>query len=578
MSLEDTALDNWIYTYYQGIRNGTYCVGRWVRLLYEYLVHGLEAREFFFNAKRANDAIDWIEHHCFHTEGPLAPSPIQLEVWQKAMVSAVYGIVDKEGRQQHREILFLVARKNGKSVLGGSVASYVWRTSGYGARVFCVSPKVEQSDIIYNSIWNMVQLDPEWQDLKEKSQQKDSQHRKIYDDTMLARHRQSDLAIPGLNSTVKKISYMSRDLNGYNPSVTICDEIASWTGEKGTKAYEVLRSAMGARPDSFIVACTTAGYTNDSIYDELMKRSTAFLLGNSKETKLLPFIYMIDDVEKWNDINELRKSNPNLGVSVSVDYLLEEIAIAEGSLSKKAEFMCKYCNIKQNSSQAWLDAQTVEKAISEPLHLEDFQGCYAIMGIDLSRTTDLTCATLVIERDGVLHVFARFYLPREKIEEATARDGLPYKAYIQRGFLYESGDNFIDYRDIVEWVRQLITEYRIYPLMIGYDKSSASYMVQELKDGGCRVDDVFQGTNLTPIIRMTEGLLKDGRIKIGDNDLLKIHFLNSALKTDAETGRVKLIKMAQTAHVDGMAAFLDAMTVRDKWWPEIGAQLLNERR
>ena len=578
MSLEETALDNWIYTYYQGIRNGTYCVGRWVRLLYEYLVHGLEAREFFFNAKRANDAIDWIEHHCFHTEGPLAPSPIQLEVWQKAMVSAVYGIVDKDGRQQHREILFLVARKNGKSVLGGSVASYVWRTSGYGARVFCVSPKVEQSDIIYNSIWNMVQLDPEWQDLKEKSQQKDSQHRKIYDDTMLARHRQSDLAIPGLNSTVKKISYMSRDLNGYNPSVTICDEIASWTGEKGTKAYEVLRSAMGARPDSFIVACTTAGYTNDSIYDELMKRSTAFLLGNSKETKLLPFIYMIDDVEKWNDINELRKSNPNLGVSVSVDYLLEEIAIAEGSLSKKAEFMCKYCNIKQNSSQAWLDAQTVQKAITEPLRMEDFSGCYAVMGIDLSRTTDLTCATLVIQRDGVLHVFARFYLPREKIEEATARDGLPYRAYIQRGFLYESGDNFVDYRDIVEWVRQLITEYRIYPLMIGYDKYSASYMVQELKDGGCRVDDVFQGTNLTPIIRLTEGLLKDGKIKIGDNDLLKIHFLNSALKTDAENGRVKLIKMAQTAHVDGMAAFLDAMTVRDKWWPEIGAQLLNERR
>ena len=200
------------------------------------------------------------------------------------------------------------------------------------------------------------------------------------------------------------------------------------------------------------------------------------------------------------------------------------------------------------------------------------------MGIDLSRTTDLTCATLVIERDGILNVFARFYLPREKIEEATARDNVPYRAYIQRGLLFESGDNFVDYHDVVNWVRELIVDLKIYPLMVGYDRYSASYMVQELKDGGVRVDDVFQGTNLTPIIRTVEGLMKDGKIRIGDNDLLKIHFLNSALKMDAENERVKLIKISQTAHVDGMAAFLDAMTVRDKWWPEIGAQLLNERR
>ena len=572
--------ENWIYAYYQGIKNGTYCVGRWIRLLYEYLIRGLEEKEFFFDQKKASDAIDWIEKHCFHTEGPLAPQPLRLEVWQKALVSVIYGIRNEAGDPQFREVMLLVARKNGKSALSASVGNYVWRSSLYGARVFCVAPKVEQSDIVYNGIWNMTQLDPEWQELKELSQVKDTQHRKVYDDTMLARHRQSDLAIPGSNSTVKKLSYMSRDLNGLNPSLIVADEIASWSGAKGMQAFETLRSAMGARPDSFIMACTTSGYVNDSIYDELMKRSTRFLLGESKETRLLPFLYMIDDVEKWNDINELRKSNPNLGVSVSVDYLLEEIAVAEGSLSKKAEFLCKYCCIKQNSSQAWLDSMTVEKAVSDPLNLDDFsgQGIYAVMGIDLSRTTDLTCATLVIERGGILNVFARFYLPREKIEEATARDGVPYRAYIQRGFLFESGDNFVDYRDVVEWIRELITERRIYPLMVGYDRYSASYLISELRENGVRCDDVYQGTNMTPIIRQMEGMLKDGKIRIGDNDLLKVHLLNAALKTDAENERVKLIKMTQTAHVDGVAALLDAMTVRDKWWPEIGAQLLNERR
>ena len=137
----------------------------------------------------------------------------------------------------------------------------------------------------------------------------------------------------------------------------MCDEIATWEGDKGLKQYEVMKSGMGARPDGILLSCTTSGYINDSIYDELIKRSTRFLMGDSKERRLLPILYMIDDPEKWNDINELRKSNPNLGVSVTVDYLLEEIAVAEGSLSKQAEFLTKYCNIKQSSSLAWLPAQ-----------------------------------------------------------------------------------------------------------------------------------------------------------------------------------------------------------------------------
>ena len=567
--------ENWIYTYYQGIKNGTFCVGRWIRLLYEYLVGGLQRKDFNFDVKKANDVIDWIEHHCFHTEGPLAPQSLKLEVWQKAMLSAVFGIVNDQGYPQFREVLLVVARKNGKSVVAASIASQIWRNSGYGARVYCVAPKVEQSGIIYDGIWNMVQLDPEWQELKKLSQEKDTQHRKIYDDSMLARHRQSDLAIPGSNSTVKKVSYMSRDLNGYNPSVTICDEIASWSGDKGLKAYEVMRSAMGARPDSFIMACTTSGYVNDSIYDELVKRSTRFLLGESKEKRLLPFLYMIDDIEKWNDINELRKSNPNLGVSVPVDYLIEEIAVAEGSLSKKAEFITKYCNLKQNSSQAWLAAHDVQRACGDPLDLNDFRGSYCVCGLDLSQTTDLTACTCVIEKAGVLYVFAHFFMPAERIDEAIARDQVPYNIYIQRGFLTPSGDNFVDYHDCYDWFTSLVEQYDLYPLWTGYDRYSAQYLVKDMENYGFHMDDVFQGENLYPVLMEFEGMLKDGKIRIGDNDLLKIHMLDSAIKMNIERGRGKLVKLSATSHIDGMAALIDAMTVRQKWYGEIGEQLRN---
>ena len=577
MKKRKKAKDNYILAYYQGIKSGDICVGRWVTAIYEYLIAGIEEKRFFFDQKKADAAIEWIESHCFHTEGRLAPGPLKLELWQKAFLSAVFGIVDKDGERQFREILLVVARKNGKSLLAAAISAYIWRCDGgFGARVFCLAPKLEQADIIYNSIWAMTQLDPEWQRMKEIASVKNAQRLKVNDDSELPRHRMTDLFIPATNSTVKKIAFSAKKSDGFNPSLCICDEVAAWEGDKGLKQYEVMKSGMGARPDGLLLSCTTSGYINDSIYDELMKRSTRFLLGDSKETKLLPLLYMIDDVEKWNDINELRKSNPNLGVSVSVDFMLEEIAIAEGSLSKKAEFIVKYCNLKQNSSTAWLAAHDVERMGGPPLSLDDFRNSYAVGGIDLSQTRDLTACCVIIERGGELYVFAKFFLPRERIDEATQRDGVPYNAYIQRGILQPSGDNFVDYHDCEAWFYQLIEEYQIFPLQVGYDRYSAQYLVQAMKAYGFQMDDVFQGENLWPVLQEMEGLIADGKVHIGDNDLLKAHLLNAAIKMSNERGRGKLVKVNPSLHIDGCAALADAFTVRQKWAAEIGEQLKNE--
>lgn len=572
----DKQRDNYIFAYYQGIKDGSIVVGQYIRLLYAYIISGLENGSFFFDQKKANAAIDWMESHCFHTEGVLAPGNLVLALWQRAMLSIVFGIVDANGGRYFHEVVLVVARKSGKSLFASAIGNYVFRIDGgYGSRVFCLAPKLEQADIIYNSIWQMIQLDPEWQQMKESFDERDAHNKKIHDDSMLARHRQSDLAIPGTNSTVKKIAFSAKKSDGFNPSLTICDEVASWQGDQGLKQYEVMKSAMGARPEGLMLSCTTSGYINDSIYDELIKRSTRFLLGDSKEKRLLPFLYMIDDLEKWNDINELRKSNPNLGVSVSVDYMLEEIAIAEGSLSKKAEFMTKYCCIKQNSSQAWLSVNVVEDACKKEFTLDDFRGCYCVGGIDLSQTRDLTACNVVIEKNCELYVFSRFFLPAEKIDEATERDGVPYQAYVQRGLLVPSGDNFVDYHDCERWFTDLVEKYEILPLKIGYDRYSAQYLVQEMEQYGFHMDDVYQGENLYPVIQEMQGLLEDRKIHIGENDLLKAHLLNSAIKISNERNRGKLVKLSPGAHIDGCAALLDALTVRQKWYGEIGGQLKN---
>lgn len=573
--------DNFIYAYYQAIKSGQIIAGKWIHRIYEYIIKGLEEKSFFYDQKKGNGAVDWIEAHCYHTEGALAPGNFKLELWQKALVSAIFGIVDANGVKQFREILLVIGRKNGKSILASSIAKYMWMVDGgYGARIYTIAPKLDQADIIYNNIWQQVIVDPDYKALQKQldelrgKRQGDAHARRFIEE--MPRHRQSDLYLPANNGTVKKIAFSSKRSDGFNPSLTICDEIGSgWIGDAGIKQYSVMKSGMGAREGSLIISLTTAGYLNDGIYDELMKRSTRFLLGDSKERKLLPFLYMIDDPEKWNDINELRKSNPNLGVSIPVDYMLEEIAVAEGSLVQKSEFLCKYANLKQNSSLAWLDAQDVERCCSEPLRFEDYKSSYAVVGIDLSQTTDLTAVSCVIERDGKYNIFAHFFMPSEKVDEATARDGVPYMAYVNRGFLTLSGENFVDYHDCYNWITRLVEQYEIYPLKVGYDRYSAQYLIQDLKGQGFHCDDVYQGDNLWGIIQEVGALIKDGKVRIGDNDLLKTHFLNSAIKMNNDRGRGRLIKINPTSHIDGMASVLDAFTMRSKYHEEIGDQLKN---
>ena len=552
-------MNNYLLEYYQAIKDGTVNVGFWIRTWYETIMKGLENKSFYFDKKKRNKAVKYIETFCHHHEGALAPQLLKLELWQKALVSVVFGIIDEKGNRQFREVMIVVARKNGKTLLRSAIRSYMRFLDGeYGARIYFVAPKLEQANLCYNALYEMIKKEPDLERLSKK--------------------RRTDIYIESTNTTIKPLAFNYKKSDGLNPSCVICDEISSWQGDGGLKQYEVIKSALGSRKQPLIVNITTSGYVDEGIYDELVRRSTRVINGDSRETRLAPFLYMIDDVEKWNDINELQKANPNLGVSVSVDYMLDEIAIAEGSISKKTEYLRKYCCLKQNSSFAWLPTHEIQKCCGDHLNLEDFRGSYCVIGIDLSRTTDLTSATCVIERDGELYLFNRMWLPSENIESASVRDNLPYKAYIQRGLLFPSGDQVIDYNDCFNWCRELVEKYKLYPQMIGYDRYNATYLTNDLKEYGFHCDDVVQGFNLSPVITDLSGMIKEGKVHIGDDDLLKVHLLDTALKFSAEKERCRIVKLTSTSHIDGVASLLCRMTVRMKWYHEFGQRLKNERR
>ena len=548
-------MNNYINEYYQKIKDGSLVAGKWIIALYEYIQEGLQAKSFFYDAKKANKAIKFIENYCHHSKG--RNDLIKLELWQKALISTIFGIVDDKGLRQFREVVLIISRKQGKSLIAAAIIEYMtFMDDEFGAETYCIAPKVEQADIVYSCFFQMCQQEEEIK--------------------AMIRSRKSDLYVESSNSSVKKIAFNAKKSDGFNPHLVVCDEIAAWPGEQGKKQYEVMKSALGARKQPILLSVSTAGYINEGIYDELLVRGTRFLSGGSKEKRLLPVLYTIDDITKWNDINEIAKANPNLGVSVSVDYMLEEIAIAEQSLSKKAEFLCKYCCIKQNSSSAWLTSNAIEKAfLNKELKMEDFRNCYCVGGIDLSQTTDLTSACLVIEKDGILNVISHFWLPVEKLQDAIARDSLPYDEYIQRGWLTVAGENFVDYQSVYDWFVEAVTTYQLLPLKVGYDRYSSQYLVQSMEGFGFNMDDVFQGYNLTGVIYEMEGLVKDKTLKFSKNDLMKVHLYDTALDSDTRNGRVKICKVSNKAHIDGVAAVLDALCVRQKWFSEIGGQLKN---
>ena len=532
-------------------------VGVWVRLSFEILTTGLLNGEWEFNEKKANKAIKFIENFCHHSEG--RSDLLHLELWQKAIVSAIFGVMDKTtGYRQFREVFIIVARKNGKTLFAAAIAAYMTYVDGeYGAKVYFLAPKLDQADLVYDAFYQIVQSDDELDSITKR--------------------RRSDIYIKAFNTSVKKIAFNSKKSDGFNPQLVVNDEMEAWPGDQGLKQYEVMTSALGARKQPLIISIATAGYVNDGIFDELFKRATAFLKGNSREKRLLPFIYMIDDIEKWDSIEELKKSNPNLGVSVSAEYYLEQIEIARNSISKKVEFMTKFCNIKQNSAVAWLDYWDVMKCVHEekPLSREDFKGCYCVGGIDLSRTTDLTAASIVINRDGINHIFTRFYMPQKRYEVAINEDNTPYNIYRDRGFLFISGENQVDYKDVYNWFIELVKVYKIKPLKIGYDRYSANYLVEDLKTAGFHTDDVYQGTNLTPILHEFEGNLKDGLFDFGDNSMLAAHFLNVAVDINLNDSRMKPVKIERRMRIDGAMSVFDALTMVSKYHNEIGKKLLN---
>ena len=554
-----------ILQYWNEIQTGGINAGKWIRLLCDVILQGLSEHKWFWSQKLADNAINFIERFCHHYKGKLAPQRIKLSLWERFVISLIFGIVDSGARRQFAEVLLVIGRKMGKTLLVAAIATYMAYAAGeYGSEIYFLAPKMEQADLCYSALEYNVHAEPEL-------------------DAITRSTKYRGLMIQERNTFARKLAFSSKKSDGYNPMFYAADEGAAWPGVAGIRQWEVMVSGTGARDEPLGMLFSSGGYENDGIYDEMFKRGTGFLMGHSREQHLLPIIYMIDDPKKWDDLEELEKSLPGLGESVSREFIKKEIDTAHESIPKEIEFKTKYCNLKQNMSTAWLRAEDINKAFGWRLPMEDLKGKYCVGGYDLSQVVDLTAAGFICEIDGILWVKAHFWMPKNRLEEASKRDGVPYEIYIRKGFLTLSGDEFVDFNDVLNWFMDLVRKYKIYPLMVGYDRWSAMELNQKLTEKHFKTDSVTQGFNLSNVADQFEGLLREGKIRdMDDNDLLKIHLADAAMKMESGEDRAHprkmLVKISNKAHVDGVAMLLDAMAMRVFKWDKLGSRLQNKRK
>ena len=554
-----------ILQYWNEIITGGINVGKWIRMLYDVILQGLTEHKWFWNQKLADNALGFIERYCHHYKGKLAPQRIKLSLWERATISLIFGIVDDQARRQFAEVLLVIGRKMGKTLLVAAIATYMAYAAGeYGSEIYFLAPKIDQADLCYSALEYNVHAEPEL-------------------DVITKSTKYRGLVIGETNTTIKKLAFSSKKSDGYNPMFYAADEGAAWPGVAGIRQWEVMVSGTGAREEPLGMLFSSGGYENEGIFDEMVKRGTGFLMGHSREKHLLPIIYMIDDPDKWDDLEELEKSLPGMGESVTREFIQREITTAHESIPKEIEFKTKYCNLKQSMSTAWLKAEAINKMFGWRKPMEELKGKYCVGGIDLSQVIDLTAAGFICEIDGILWTKAHFWIPKNRMEEATKRDGVPYEIYIRKGFLSLSGEEHVDYNDVLKWFMDLVKKYKIYPLMTGYDRWSAMELIQAMNGKKFKTDSVTQGFNLTNVADMFESMLREGKIRdMDDNDLLKIHLADSAMKMESGTDRAHprkmLVKISNKAHVDGTAMLLDAMAMRVFKWDQLGSRLMNKAR
>ena len=534
---------NYILEYWDKIQSGEVQACRRLKQQYQKLVEELESPRdpWVFDIEKANRPIEFIERFCKHSKGKWAGKPVRLELFQKAKIQAVYGFVHQEtGLRRAREVLTIVGRKNGKSTEKAALGNYMLVADGEGgAEVFSVATKKDQARIVWTEAHNMVAQSPAL-----------NKH---------VKKRKTDLYFPVTFSKFEPLASDSNSLDGLNVHYAIMDELHAI---KDRNLYDVIKQAMTAREQPLLDMITTAGFVRECIYDSIYDYACNVLDGVVEDDRFLAFIYELDDRAEWTDYRMWEKANPGLGTIKDYNELAANVERAKNDPDFLPTVLTKDFNLRDTVAGTWLTFDQVNN--TETFSMDDIRDTYAVGGADLSSTTDLTCATLLIMKPGSEKIYClqQYFLPADVVEQRVKEDKIPYDKWADRGLLTLCEGNKVRYSDVTAWFLRMVQEYSIHPVWIGYDPWNSKYWVDEMEAHGFQMEVVRQGaqTLSQPMKELAADLMAK-RINYGNHPILKWNLTNVSVKRD-DNDNIRPVKgQNQRQRIDGAVSLLIAYTV-----------------
>ncbi len=530
---------NYITEYNNKIQSGEIVTSRRVKAVYARLAVACADTngQYIFDENLANRPIAFIERFCKQSKGEWAGQGICLELFQKAYIQALYGFVDRDtGCRQYRESFFLVGRKNGKTTMLAGLALYMLTSDGEGgAEVYSTATKYAQARLLFDEAHNMIKQSPAL-----------SKH---------FRKRKNDLYYDPAMAKFQPLARNSDTLDGLNASFVIMDELH---GVKDRNLYEVMRQSMSARRQAMLIMITTAGTVRECIFDDMYSYAASVADGALSDPHFLPILYELDDRSEWSDPVAWIKANPALGAIKKIDDLQAKVDRAKQNRNELSGVLCKEFNVRETVKTAWLSFDDINN--ESTFDLEEFRGAYCIGGVDLSITTDLTCASLLLMKHGSdkKYITQMYWIPADRLTERVQQDKIPYDKWYERGLIRLCTGNTINYSDVTAWFCEVVQKYELFPAWVYYDSYSARYFVEEMQMQGFNMVRCIQGAKTLSLpMQMLGADLQAHKVIYGNNPVLKWCLTNTGVQTDRNGNIVPIKNQSPKQRIDGTAALLD---------------------
>lgn len=539
---------NYVREYCDKIHSGELLTSRRVMAVYKRLVAEMLDSDapYYFDEEIGERPIAFIETFCKQSQGVLG-APIELELFQKAFIQALFGFINKEtGFRRFRETMFLVGRKNGKSTLLAGIGLYLLVADYEGAaEIYSVATKKDQASKVLTEAHNMVKQSPELR--------------------AVIRKRRNDLYFEATSSKFEALASDSNTLDGLNSHAVIIDELHAI---RDRNLYDVMKQSTSSRNQPLVVMITTAGTVRECIFDNMYEYACRIADGEIEVDDFLPILYELDAREEWTNPQMWIKANPGLGTIKKWETLAKFVQQAKDDNGFLATVLCKDFNIRENESTVWLSYSQIKNLAT--FDMADIFDTYAIGGCDLSATTDLTCASLMIRKrgDNTIYVIQHYFLPQSKIDKLAEKNTqeAPYKVWADRGLLTICEGSRVNFSQVTAWFVQMREEYKIDAFKVGYDRALAGYWVDEMKANSFDMEPVAQGpfTWSQPMREMGAAFI-DKLVNYNNNPILAWCLSNTAVKKSG-VNNIQPVKITEKRRIDGMVSLLNAWVIYVKFF------------